>query len=159
MPMIPETEAVVMMEPPPLAMQVRQGVLHPEPDALEVDGDDAVERLLRAVDDGAFAAANARVVVHDVELAERVDGGADERAHVFGAGDVGSDELAGVADARGYGFALLALHIADDDAGAFAHEQLRGGFAHAARPAGDDRDLAFEPSHTRPPSEGCIVDW
>jgi vancomycin resistance protein YoaR len=57
---------------------VRQRVLHPEPYGLEIDRDDAIEHLLAALMDRTLAATDAGVVVHDVEPAEFVDGGAHE---------------------------------------------------------------------------------
>ena len=79
---------------------------------------------------------------------------ADQRAHLLLDGDVGLAEDAGGAEPLGKRLALRRAASGDDDPGAFGHENLRGAQPDAAGRAGDDRDLAVQPSHGVLPSFG-----
>src|SRR5207247_6091835 len=70
------------------APQGGDGVLGGQKHAVDVDGHQPAPVLFALVDDGA-AAADADVVVEEVEAAEAVEGGLDHGGAVGGLGDVG----------------------------------------------------------------------
>jgi hypothetical protein len=81
------------MAPPfRVLQQVRDRVLAPEKDALEVYGDDAVEVLLGGVGDR-LRHRDAGVVEDDVQLAVPPDRAVYESPHVLAGGHVRADEL------------------------------------------------------------------
>ena len=99
---------------------------------------------------------DAGVVHHDVDPAERVQGGVDEGPTVVGSRDVTGvgdrvtarrDDLGGHGR-RGAGIRAVALHrsteVVDDDTRAACREQTRVRATDPAPRAGDDRDASVE---------------
>src|SRR3546814_7449763 len=66
---------------------LRHDVLHAQPHAADVDGDDPVEVLLRLVLDPRDLALDAGVEQGDVDAAEPLDGGGDEAFDLCRVGD------------------------------------------------------------------------
>ena len=75
---------------------------------------------------------------------------ADQRAHLLFHRDVGLAEDASGAEFFGQRLAFRHAAPGDHDFRAFGDENLRGAQPDAARRAGDDRDLAVQPSHVVP---------
>ena len=137
-----------------------------EHDAVEVDVEHALpgaDRLVHEEHGGGVGGdigrgagvADARGRDEDVDRAERLDGGVREgfaRGLVAG---VGRDEdgLASALLDGGDGVRAV-LQVADDDVGALVGVKLGGGSADAAGPTGNDRHLALELAHLKPPCAG-----
>ena len=91
-------------------------------------------------------AADAGVVEQDVEPAEALDGGADQRLDVVLLGDVGAQEQqpVRVGDLVDEALAVVGVEVADDDAGALGEEAQHRRPADAAGTTGDDGDPVGE---------------
>ena len=99
----------------------------------------------RRVDD-ATRQADARVGEHDVEPAEPVDRGGDERLDIGLDGHVAAHADHGVAELDFGRGEPVGGEVADRHLRPFVHEPAHGGQADARRATGDDRDPAGEPS-------------
>ena len=123
------------------------GVLHAEHHAAHQRRHRGVEaRNLEAFDAAGLRRA-AGIVEQAIDAAEFLDRLADQRAHLLLDGDIGLAEHADGAELFRKRLALRRAASGDDDPGAFGHENLRGAQPDAARRAGDNRDLAVQPSH------------
>jgi hypothetical protein len=121
--------------------------LQAEPDAGEVDGDDAVPSLAGVAGDGAGLAVGAGVVDGAIESSEMVDGLSDGGLDLVFVGDVEVDEdgvAAGGLYRRDGGLAACGVYVSDGDAGAAGGEVVRGGAADAGGGASDEGNFAFE---------------
>ena len=123
---------------------------------LDVDLHHATPVLFALVDDGATAA-DADVVVEEIETAESIDGRLDHRGALAPLGDIGLEGhalAARLGDHLDRALGKAAVAIDDDDLGPGLREQ-DGGRATVAdavtrgAAAGDDRDLAREPPLVR----------
>ncbi len=95
-------------------------------------------------------AAEAGIVVHDVEAAEFLDRAIDGALDVLLAGDIGELEnrVAAVLLAIAHrGLAAFLVEVGDDDGRALAREPDGRRASDAARRAGDDRNFLIEFSH------------
>src|SRR4029077_18257673 len=114
-------------------------VLHPEEYAADQNRLRPIPVLDLDLFQGSDRAADPRVVVDDVELAEFLDRAGDHRLHFAFRGNVGALEyrvaavLLALADS---GFAAIFVEIGDHDRCALAGESDRGGLADTARGAG-----------------------
>jgi hypothetical protein len=137
----------------------RDLVLHPQPDALEVDRDDLVEVLLRGSADRLLQL-DAGVVVREVQAPERRDRPRDRGPAVGLDADVAGKELrvSPLLLDEPYGLhAVVAarLQIAHEDAGrALARQRDRGRPPDAARGARDQPGLALD--QTRHPRSSPV---
>ncbi len=125
----------------------RRRVLHPEQHAAEVHRHRPLGGVQRDRLDATPGPRSARVVEETVEPAVPVDGRADHAPDVVLARDVGADEQRARPERPHDGLALRLAATGDDHGGPFLDEPLRRALAHAARRAGDDRNLALEPAH------------
>ena len=140
-----------MIEPPPASSIA--GIPYLQPNATPLTLIASVVSQIEAsvvVDRPVVGEHHAGVVVEDVQAAETFDGGRDHRARVVLVRDVGvhvGGLAAGGRDLGGGGLAGVVRDVGQHHAGALRGEELRGDHAHAARAAGDERDLALEPTH------------
>ncbi len=103
-------------------------------------------RNLQALDAAGLCRA-AGIVEQAVDAAEFPDRLADQRAHLVLDGNIGLAEDAVGTELFGQCLALRRAPSGDDDLCAFGDENLRSAQPDAAGRAGDDRDLAVQPSH------------
>ena len=82
------------------------------------------------------------VVHHHIEPTEGFDRTCDQRADLFGVGDVGQPEHRIGAQHGGEIFTPIALDVGDDNPRALGQELLHDSGADAGGTSGDDRDLA-----------------
>ena len=151
-PTMPEIDEMFTIEPPPARRMAGMAVFMPRKTPLAFTFMRASQpRRVHGI--GGDAAADARVVDEDVELAEGARGLGHRRLPFPLAGDVEARELRLAARPGDLldDLAPVGLeHVGHDDGGALAREHHRLAPPHAAGPAGDDGYLACE-SHGRPP--------
>jgi hypothetical protein len=124
-------------------------------DAEEHPPDEYGERVVPVLDvdvgDGPEGPADPGVVEDDVELAERLDGEGHHGGDVVLGGHVDPDRAGGVGAVAGrrrlglVGGHAVGVEVGHDHLRALVEERQRGGLAHPAGPAGDDRHLALQP--------------
>ena len=111
------------------------------PGALQVDGDHLVEFVFGHLAHGGVAG-DARVVHRDIDGAEFLDRGGQQRLDVFGAGDIAAHRTG---DRRAESFPGIAgFEVADHHAGAVPYEGFGDGVADALGAAGDHGDPVRE---------------
>ena len=146
-----EIDDTLTIAPPPALRMAGIACLDGEEHRLHVDLHDAAPVLFALVDHGA-AAADADVVVEEVETAEAIDRRLHHRRAVARLRDVGLEReplAAGLRDHLHRALREAAVAIDDDDLRPGLREEDRGGAAVAdavtgGAAAGDDRDLARE---------------
>ena len=121
--------------PPPWVEHLTDLVLHAEEDRLEVDGDDAVERVLLDVRQALLLELDGGSVHGAVQPAERLDRAGHERLDRLRVGDVGGDEArlaAGAGDQLGGLLPGLGGDVGDGDLGSGFGERDRDRPPHPA---------------------------
>ena len=130
-------DAVLMMDPLPLAKQVGQRELAAEIDRRQVHRLHALPGLETRLEDGVVVGGtDARVVAADVDAAEGGGHRLVEGFHLSGGGDVGLEERA--ADGGGRGTARLLVQVDHRHLGPLAGEALAHGPSDAAGPTRHD---------------------
>src|SRR5215213_6659184 len=124
--------------------EMRHQRLRHQVDRLDVDGEDAVELLLRDVDHGLVAMARAGVVDDDVDAAELADRIVHGALDILPSGDVACERDRAMADLLGRGLRRPELEIEHRNPGAFAREGLGDAEPEALRGAGDEGGLVGE---------------
>jgi hypothetical protein len=126
-------------------------MLHAEHDAAHQRGHRCVKtRNLQALD-AAGLRRTAGIVEQAVELAEFLHAKRDQRLHLVFDRHVGLTEHANRSEFCRQRLALGRTAAGDDDLGALRDKNFRRPQADSTRRAGDDRDLAVQPSHETPP--------
>jgi hypothetical protein len=116
-------------------------------DTEEIHLHDAGEVFEVVVEEPLQWAADAGVVEHDVQAAEPLGRHVDEMAHLLQVAHIGLLERHGVGPVLGgHLLAGLGVHVGDDHSGSLGHEDLDGGPADTAHPAGHDGHLAIKDS-------------
>jgi hypothetical protein len=141
---------LLMMLPETLAAHMGRGVLHAEHHATHQRRHRGIEARNLEAFDAAGLRRTAGIVEQAIDAAELLDRLIDQRSHLLLERDIGLAEDAVGAELPGQRLALRRAASGDDDAGAFGHENLRGAEPDAACRAGDNRDLAVQPSHVVP---------
>ena len=113
-------------------------------DAVEVDGDDALEVTQVILHQAPERPRDPGVVDHHVQPAELLLGPVDGRLHAVGVGHVGVDRRRRAAQRRRCLGGSGLVDVGDEDTGALLDEDLGDGPADAPGTAGDDGDLALE---------------
>jgi hypothetical protein len=126
---------------------MRRGVLHAEHHAAHQRRHRGVETRNLEAFDAAGLRRTAGIVEQAINAAEFLDRLTDQRAHLLLDGDIGLAEHTIGAEPFRQRLALPGAASGDDDPGAFGHENLRSAQPDAACRAGDNRDLAVQPSH------------
>jgi hypothetical protein len=128
---------------------VRDGVFAAQELALEVHGDEAIEnRHVEGRDICVYGVEGGvgRVVVQDVEPAERLNRRIDHAYDIFFVGDVDLDWYRRI-ELAGNPFGFDPVEVRNDNQCAFAGHQSRRCLTYAAPRARDDRDLAVKSLH------------
>jgi hypothetical protein len=132
--------------------QVRHGGQRRVERRPEVHVEDEIEHLVRHVVER-LVPRDARVVHHDVELAELLHGRAHQAAsggEVHGVGDADARLTPGLDDQLGGLVRWVAVHVVDHHPGTVGRQPYRGGPADPPAGARDDGDPVRQPSHSRP---------
>jgi hypothetical protein len=107
--------------------------------AQEVDGHDPMKIGQVVIEERAERGArNSGIVHHDVQTAEFFDSTSDQRANLFGVGDICRLEKDVGAQRGGQRLTAVGFDAADDDPRALGHKPFHRGMTNTGRAAGDD---------------------